>query len=96
MERNGRVGRRVREGMLSTAAVGALVITLVSFDGRVGREMAGIVRGAPSAEFSRAAIKVRENGRSLADRARDETIEHPSFALFVAGAVVLLFSLTRT
>lgn len=84
------------QAILSMAAVGVLLLSLVAFDDRVREQLSLRFNARPSAQLATAGTRLRDMTSVVIEAARDQSIEHAPMMVFVLAATVLLLFMLRT
>ena len=88
--------RKYKEFVMSVAAVGLLLLVLISFDDRVKREFSRRWHAGPSAEVTEVSHTARSLSMVVVQAAKDQGLAHTPILVFVFAGSVLLFFMTRT
>ena len=89
--------RAFGEGLMSAAALGAILLTLIAIDERVREQVWMRFASPPSAaELSHAGANVRDLGAVILEAARDQSLEHAPLLIFGLVAIVLVLFMLRT
>ena len=86
--------RGFRQAIVSASVFAALVVVLVSVDGRVRQQFGEVVFG--DARMSSLGSRVADLGGALVDAARYQSIENGPMAAFAAVGIVLVLFMLRT
>lgn len=84
------------QAILSIAAVGVLLLSLVAFDDRVREQLSLRFSARPSAQLTTAGTQLRDMTSVVIEAARDQSIEHAPMMIFVLAATVLVLFMLRT
>jgi hypothetical protein len=89
--------RRVfSDALVSTAAVGALLLVLVAADERVRDQVHQLGTVNASTALTQTGGQLRRALGIVMETARDQGLDHTSLLIFVLVATVLLLAMTRT
>jgi hypothetical protein len=89
--------RRVfSDALVSTAAVGSLLLVLVAADDRVRDQVHRFSAANPSTALAQAGGQLRGALTIVMETARDQGLEHAPLLIFVLVATVLLLAMSRT
>ena len=89
--------RRVfSDALVSTAAVGSLLLILVVADERVRDQVHRFGATSASTALSQAGGSVRDALTIIMETTRDQGLEHAPLLIFVLVATVLLLAMSRT
>jgi len=91
-----RVRRMCGDLLISMGVLGAVVVVLMSVDGRVREQLQAAVRVTSSVGLRAVGGQLREVGLTLFDAMRTQSIEHAPLMIFAVVATVLLLGLART
>jgi hypothetical protein len=87
---------RARDWATSMAGFMAVLVTLVVFDERVGRQLAMLSRRSPDRELIVMGDWFASLGTVVAVAARDQSIEHAPMLVFTVFAILLVIFMVRT
>jgi hypothetical protein len=89
--------RRVfSDALISTAAMGSLLLVLVATDDRVRDQMHRIGVTNPSAAVTQAGGQMQQAVVIVMETVRDQSVEHAPLLIFGLVATVLLLAMSRT
>jgi hypothetical protein len=89
--------RRVfSDALVSTAAVGSLLLVLIAADDRVRDQVHRLGAANASTAFAQAGVQLHDALTIVMETARDQGLEHAPLLIFVLVATVLLLAMSRT
>ncbi len=90
------IRRTFSDALISTAAVGSLLLVLVAADDRVRDQMHRIGATNPTTAAMQAGGQVQRVLVIVMETVRDQSVEHAPLLIFVLVATVLLLAMSRT
>jgi hypothetical protein len=84
------------DALISTAAVGSLLLILVMADDRVRDQFHRFGFANASSTVTQVGFSLRDGLKIVVETARDQGLDHASMLIFVLVATVLLLAMTKT
>jgi hypothetical protein len=88
--------RKYTEIVMSIAAVGLVLLVLISFDSRVRQELSARVDSGATAQAQAVGYTVRKLAMVVVQSAREQGLANTPVLVFVFAGSMLLFFMTRT